>query len=150
MKYCTRNRLLPFTLWLIAVSLQYSNLAYGQSSGCKHEDSVAGEAQPQPKTWNDLYRSYAQYRRCDDGALGEAYSEFVVYLLTEGWGQLEEVPPLIHAHPNFWKFVLRHVDELMTPDQAKLIEQNATERCPKSALDLCKQLVARLKATSSS
>jgi hypothetical protein len=140
--------LISIALWLLVSSLLASDLAYADSPACKPQDSVGADAQPQPKTWQDLYRSYTRYRNCDDGALAEAYSGFVVYLLTEDWDQLEKLPPLIHAHPKFGKFVLHHVDELMTPDQAKLIERNAIGHCPTGAVEFCGQLIAHLESIS--
>jgi hypothetical protein len=137
-----RNRILVFA-WFAAFSFFFQSLAIAEMNVCDHASAEAAEAQSQPQSWEDLYRSYVRYGKCDDGAVAEAHSEFVVYLLTIKWGHTRDLLPLAHAHPRFEKFVLRHVDELMTPEQGKLIERNATEHCPKSAADFCAKLIAR-------
>ena len=118
--------------------------ANAATSTCKAEDSVGGD-QTQPQTWKDLYQSYLRYRNCDDGALGEAHGKFVVYLFTAKWDQVGDLVSLAKPHQSFGRFVLHHVDGLMTPDQAKLIEANATSHCPKGAATLCGRIVERLK-----
>jgi hypothetical protein len=110
-----RNRILVFACFA-AFSFFFQSLAIAEMNVCDHASAEAAEA----------------------------HSEFVVYLLTIKWGHTRDLLPLAHAHPRFEKFVLRHVDELMTPEQGKLIERNATEHCPKSAADFCAKLIARL------
>jgi hypothetical protein len=140
-----RNRILVFACFA-AFSSFFESLAIAEMNACDHAaaEAAEAEAQSQPQSWEDLYRSYVRYGKCDDGALAEAHSEFVVYLLTIKWDHTRDLLPLTQAHPRFEKFVLRHVDELMTPEQGTLIERNATEHCPKSAADFCAKLIARL------
>jgi len=109
----------------IVCAADIANATREGATTCKSVDSVGGDTQAPPQTWQELYRSYLRFRNCHDGALGEAYSEFVVYLLTEKWDQMGNLVALDKRNPSYGRFVLKHVDELMSPDQARHIESNA-------------------------
>ena len=82
------------------------------------------------------------YRQCDDGSIAEGYSDRVVILLTERWSTVTTLSKLGRSNPEFERFVLSHVDGLMSPDQSKTIINNARKRCPVGAEKLCRRLEA--------
>jgi len=51
----------------------------------------------------------------------------------------------VQADPEFGDFVISHVDELMSPDQAKMIIANARDRCPADLKSLCRRLEMKAK-----
>lgn len=87
-----------------------------------------------------MYESFKRYGHCDDGAIAEGYSDKIASLLVNNWASVEELFHLWRAHPQFDRFVLAHVDELMSPDQAKTITKNARERCPSDSKKYCRSL----------
>jgi hypothetical protein len=60
--------------------------------------------------------------------------------LTRHWPTIATLSKLAQADPEFGDFVLWHVDELMSPDQAKAIIANARDRCPAGVKPLCRRL----------
>jgi len=88
--------------------------------------------------------SYEHYRHCDDGAVSEGYSNSRAVLPTEHWDQIGDFITIYRAHPKFEEFVLCHVDELMTQDQAKQLQRDAKSKCPTNASKLCARLENRL------
>jgi hypothetical protein len=141
-----RNPLLLLPMIFLISIFPALQSAIASSEKCTNADSVGGDAQPQPQTWMDLYRSFLRYRNCDDGALAERYSEFVVYLLTSKWDRIGELNSLASDHPRFERFVLHHVDELMSPDQATQIRSSATGNCPSKARRFCGKLINSLNS----
>ena len=93
-----------------------------------------------------VYASYRRFAQCDDGGIGEGYSDSVARLLADKWESTGELNNLASGGKGFRQFVLRHVDELMSPTQAEAIGRNATERCKPNARVLCKSITARLSA----
>ena len=53
--------------------------------------------QPDPKTWNDLYRLFKEFGQCDDGGIGEGFSEDVARLFLKQWTQLDMLNRLISS-----------------------------------------------------
>ena len=73
---------------------------------------------------------FQAFGHCDDGAIGEGYSDTVGRLLAADWQHFDVLYRLIAANGSFKKFVLRHIDETLPDDELKSIVTNATLRCP--------------------
>ena len=86
--------------------------------------------------WHHVYESFERYAHRDDGAIAEGYSDKIASLLVDRWASVKELFHLWRAHPQFSRFVLAHVDELMSPEQAKIITKNARQRCRRSLMIL--------------
>ncbi len=94
--------------------------------------------------WSEVRRSYKAFAQCDDGAIGEGYSDSVARLLSDNWASLDQLSHLVEHDNGFEKFILRHVDELMSPAQARKIFDNATLHCPSRVGQLCRAVIARI------
>jgi hypothetical protein len=86
-----------------------------------------------------------KFARCDDASIGETYRDRIAQLLAEKWDTANELGRLTSRDKNFEKFVLRHIDELMTPEQATKVLDNAQAHCPSGMRSLCTAIAARLR-----
>jgi hypothetical protein len=93
--------------------------------------------------WTGLYDEFKRYAHCDDGALDEGWSDVVVRLLTHDWKSVSVLARLANADAKFSDFVLLHVDELMSPEEARTIMVNARTKCPRTADKLCRALAEK-------
>lgn len=115
---------------------------------CTTKDSIEAEEQDSNlKNWDGMYKSYKRFKQCDDGAVAELYSDAIAKLLTEDWKSIGELDRLISKDKNFGVFVIHHVDELMTFDQAQKMYENVRSRCPETVKKLCKRIEVRLNET---
>jgi hypothetical protein len=96
------------------------------------------------KTWMEVYGSYRRFVQCDDGAIGEGYSDSIANLLSDDWKDIDQLNQLVPRDAGFEKFVMRHVDELMSPTQQQKILNNSTAQCQTRATQLCSKIVARM------
>ena len=94
-------------------------------------------------SWRAVHDSFLKYRHCDDGAIGEGYSESVTLLLADHWDTLPELGRFAGKDKDFEKFVVRHVDETVPRERLERIATNARQRCPKQLTNLCKRLDSR-------
>jgi hypothetical protein len=101
------------------------------------QQSAASQAADTIDTWDDVYRSYKEFLPCDDGSISEEYSDKIVGVLTRRWSSVARLAQLVKVDPAFEKFVLNHVDTLMTPEQAQAVIANATAHCPSRAKGVC-------------
>ena len=74
-----------------------------------------------PRSWTELYKSYKKFAKCDDGGVGEGYSDSIARLVSDQWIAAGQLNRLASRNQGFERFVLRHIDVLMTPEQAKKI-----------------------------
>jgi hypothetical protein len=115
---------------------------------CTEADAKKAELEASSlKTWTDVHSSYLRYAQCDDGSIGEGYSSAVARLLADDWSQFGKLK-LLMSDKSFAKFVLRHIDQLMSTEQEKAIRENTSKRCPAGATAACKSVLSRLNQTS--
>lgn len=112
--------------------------AFAQQTQCSDAEAQHAEAEAETlRSWGDLYKSYTSYRQCDDGAIGEGYSESVARILVDHWMTLPRLDHLAKKNADFRRFVLKHIDETITGSDAKKIRANAKNRCPSGLDRLC-------------
>jgi hypothetical protein len=92
------------------------------------------------RSWEELYRSYRLYRRCDDGAIGEGYSESVARILVAHWNTLAQLARLAKKDAEFQTFVMGHVDATLNMDDVEIIKRNAKTKCPTGLRAFCNDL----------
>ena len=92
-------------------------------------------------------QSYKKFARCDDASIGEGYSDKIARLLSDKWSKVSELDRLAARDKGFERFVLRHVDELMTDEQANKIRENAQKHCPPKVDRLCMAIITRMRET---
>jgi hypothetical protein len=115
--------------------------AFSQPAQCTNADAQRAEAEAATfRSWNHLYKSYTLYRQCDDGAIGEGYSESVARILVDSWMTLPQLAHLAKKNADFRRFVLKHIDETIAGSDAKKIRANAKSRCPSGLDQLCNDL----------
>jgi hypothetical protein len=115
---------------------------------CTRQDAIRAEKEASSLlSWAQVYKSYKEFSQCDDGAIAEGYSDSVARLLSDRWRGTGQLNRSISHDRDFEMFVLRHVDELMSPIQAENIVKNAKDFCPSSATRLCERIIARVKET---
>jgi hypothetical protein len=98
--------------------------------------------EPNPENWEMLYHSYLKFGHCDNGGIAELYSDSVVKLLTINWPTITKLKKI--KNPKFEKFVLSHIDILMSAEQSMEINKNAQYQCPPGCENICKKIINRL------
>jgi hypothetical protein len=138
-------RCLAFSLLSTAVLVITAEARVKQSlRECNAADAIAAQEESDAlPNWEQLHRSFKRFGHCDDGAIGEGWSDTVVRLLTKEWSTLLALVQIVAKDREFERFVLKHVDELMSPDQARQIVANARTKCPRNARRLCRELELR-------
>jgi hypothetical protein len=130
--------------------LLLASLAGAARADCYPESAQAAQTTAgRVQDWPDLYKAFTRFGMCEDGAaVTKAFSTSVARLLAEQWNTVGKVNQLAKAHPKFGKFVLRHIDQAMTADQADTVAQNASDHCPTGAQAFCASIISRTKDTT--
>jgi hypothetical protein len=110
---------------------------------CTQQEAISAEEEASSLSdWGSIYRSFKKFSRCDDGAIGEGYSNSVSKLLAHDWDSLPELLSLIVSNKEFEEFVISHIDETVPVDELNLIINNSISRCPKDASAFCDRIKA--------
>ena len=136
-----RCRRMALTAWLFLGCVSPSS---AQTEACPTELAMKAEGEASTlETWQSVFVSYKKYRQCDDGAIAEGYSSSIATLLADYWEDIGQLTRLSNQNTRFNKFVLRHVDETMSFDQATTIAKNIAQRCPSGATKLCAEIQSK-------
>lgn len=133
------------TLIRISILIAASAIAFAAvGAECTRQQAIAAEETASTlRNWAEVHSAFVRFRRCDDGAIGEGFSESVSILFAEHWDQLGALLRLTARDRSFRQFVLRHLDETVPADRWSAIEENAKSRCPSNARSLCKSILSR-------
>lgn len=126
----------------VTASILWTNIGYAQERSCvRLEAQVLKQQAVMFRTWDALYGSYKSYRQCDDGAIGEGFSESVARILVDHWTSLPDLARVGDKDDEFLRFVLKHVDATLNMDDVQKIKSNAQTECPAGLLKICGQLI---------
>ena len=111
---------------------------------CSKSQELAAETQAGVlKSWAAVHGSFARYGHCDDGAIGEGYSDSVTILLADHWEALPQLTTLAASDSKFRAFVLKHIDATVPTERLERIANHARSRCPQQHRDLCAAIIKR-------
>ncbi len=121
---------------------------FAQTAACPDVIAVASAVcEDHLKNWNDLKQLFKRYRGCDNGALAEGYSDFVVRTLADRWDTLEELKKLAAEDKTFEDFVLKHIDASADPAHIVVVLTNVKERCPADSAQICSAIEKAVRKT---
>jgi hypothetical protein len=134
-----------YSIMFLALTCGLVACANASDKVCTREEAIQAETESSTlKDWDSVYQAFKRFGHCDDGAIGEGYSDSIARLLASDWAHIEKANTLTSSDKKFRRFVLHHIDELMSPDQWRMISENARDHCPTSAARLCKLIESRL------
>jgi len=124
----------------VMVTLMFAHPGYGQKHQCTEGEGRAALEAVTLHSWDALYKSYKSSRLCDDGAIGEGYSESVARILSDHWNTLPRLSQLAGKDADFRAFVIRHLDATLNMDDVEKIKKSANAQCPRGLRTLCDDL----------
>jgi hypothetical protein len=142
--------ILKVLLATIPISMLAGILATSVKAGTRQD---CGKAENQviqgtePKSWGSLYHLFRQFGDCDDGAIGEGFSEDVAQLFSKQWAHLDTLGRLTASDKAFEQFVLRHIDATLSDDELKTIANNSKLHCPTGQKRFCQLVQARVQSS---
>ena len=140
----TRTAGLPFLFSALAVILLVgasANPAAAQTPASRCGDKDAEQALNLPdhyKSWGQAHQIFTRFGQCDDGAVGEGFSEAIAQLFIHDWQHVGTLVRLTGSDAGFKKFVLWHIDATLSEDELQAIVRNARTRCPAEDKSFCR------------
>ena len=131
---------------LVATFIFFFSTSVFATERCTKEDSIAASSiHSYIESWAGMQELYKHYARCDDGAAAEGFSDAVGRLFIKSWPRLPELAKLSQANPEFLKFVLRHIDATLLPEDLARIEFKANHQCTRGQNALCRIIAKEAK-----
>ena len=129
-------------IFFTILALLIPTVAMGQN--CTKEQAREIEAKAAYlKTWDEVYNAWEAFRQCDDGSIAEGFSESITMILSTQWTEKGHLIDLIDKHPNFEKFIIRHIDKSVPYDRLSKLGHMAKMRCVDSTHDFCMKVLEK-------
>ncbi len=130
--------------WAIAAALAVAPVAAAaQGLPCSTLAPLARSA-----SWQALHQIYVK-QPCDDGAIAEAFSDFVVHKLASAWASLSSLASIVRGDSGFGTFVIRHIDATADDNELRTVARLASTRCPRGSQMLCRRIGAAASRAAS-
>ena len=110
--------------------------ARGQSLACGSLPSSTVALVPRDASWLTLQRVVHRHP-CDDGIIGESFSDYVVHRLATRWETVPQLTRLVNADSVLRAFVIEHIDATADMDELRRLVQLSKTRCPPGSRAFC-------------
>jgi len=134
---------------LIAIVIAFGAANHASANGssqCPRDKAMRAEvAAADVQGWRELFNAYLDYAVCDDAAIAEGFSDSVGRLLSADTVRWSELAGFVKRDDRFLGFIVRHIDETVPATMVDSIEQNAREKCPESARNICQPVLKACK-----
>jgi hypothetical protein len=131
--YMAKLRILriPFTYVFFGLSIYLSSFPGAAASAgkqCSQEmhDHAVSRLSEARGTWESLSKHQKKFAACDDGDLGEGYSEAVARLFSGHWSEVDSFVAIARHDPAFQKWAIRHIDATVSYADLSAIAHNAS------------------------
>jgi hypothetical protein len=95
--------------------------------------------------WPELKSWWLKYYACDDGSIGEGFSEATIQLLRREWSEGQKA---LLRDASLRSAALRHIDATLGDSDVRVVRQQALSRCNrgKAERELCREIVSACDA----
>ena len=139
---CTRS--LTFLMLLFGLGFGCPPVSHASAlTSCSLEMNNRAESSliDARRNWPSLLKHQRIFVSCDDGELGEGYSDAVVRLFAQKWGQFGSFVVLAKKHPDFQSWAVRHIDATASDEDLNKIVLNTTTCIDNIAVkNICKSI----------
>lgn len=104
-------------------------------------DQAVSRLKEARKSWKTLRVHQKVFAACDDGELGEGYSDAVVTLLAKNWSHFGQFVVLARDDAAFQRWTMKHIDaSASTDDLRKIVEHTSHCTAKADEKELCKMI----------
>lgn len=124
------------------LSMQAKSHDLDHACSKEHEQEALSLA-PTIRDWDALYSAFMHYQACDDGAIGEGFSESVARILVDKRESIGRLARIAKGNPKFLRFVYRHIDASLDPKDLQHIHDDFVKYgCGSLSQSSCKKIRA--------
>jgi hypothetical protein len=119
--------------------------AGAQDKACSPAEMAAAEkAVDRVVNWEQLYKTWQEYKHCDKGTVEEIFTEALLRCIVE-WKQVEGLAGPMGKDPGYKDFVVRHLNSPAAKSDLDAIYSRAKSNSPKGLDAFCAQISSAVK-----
>jgi hypothetical protein len=139
-----RARTIP-VFFCIALCLGAAGLAAAADKACTKADAATGEkAIERVNNWNQMYKSWQDYRHCDAGAVADAYTDTLLRLFVE-WKGVDALAGTMKKDAQYNEWVHARLKSPAAKDDQAAVYSRVKASCPSGMDAFCSELAESVK-----
>lgn len=137
--------LLRITLASACLALGAGSIACAADKPCTKADAANAEkAIERSNNWNQLYKSWQDYRHCDTGAVADGFTDSLMRLMVE-WKGVDALAAAMQKDPEFKEWVHARLKSPAAKDDQPTVYSRAKASCPAGMDTFCAELADAVK-----
>ena len=138
-------KLLRVALASACFALGAASIAFAADKPCTKADAANGEkAIERANNWNQLYKSWQDFRHCDTGAVADGYTDSLMRLMVE-WKGVDTLAAAMQKDPGFKEWVHARLQSPAAKDDQPAVYSRVMASCPKAMDAFCDELAESVK-----
>jgi hypothetical protein len=135
-------RIIRVMLGCVAIACAGSALAQKPCSNA--ESSAAEKAIDRVVSWQNLQKTYTDYRHCDSGPVGDLFTDALMRMMI-GWKNVDLVAAAMAKDADYKAWVEKHLMSPAAKDDREDLYALAKKSCPAKQEAFCTELAELLK-----
>jgi len=124
-----------------ALAVTAVTTAAAQSTCTPKDATAAGKAIDRVNNWEQLHKSWKDWKHCDSGQVADSFTDAVMRLAVD-WKNVEVLAAAMTADPQYHDFILAHVKSDAAKDDRPALYSRAKTNCPKGQDAFCADIAA--------
>ena len=125
-------------LVLAALAALLAPAAFAQKPCGKSDQVAAQKAIDRISTWPQLNSAWKSFRHCDEGTIGEQFTDAVLRLVVD-WKSVNLLADAM-KDADYHDFIIKHLKSPEAQSDAPDVYSRAKANCPKGLEDFCKDI----------
>jgi hypothetical protein len=122
-----------------ALAVTAATTALAQGPCTPREAAAAGKALDRVNTWEQLHKSWKDWRQCDSGPTADGFTDAIMRLGVD-WKNVEALARDMGADAQYHDFILAHVKSDSAKDDRPALFSRAKANCPKGQEAFCGEI----------
>lgn len=126
----------------LAAALAVTAVTTATAEGpCNPKDAAAaGKAIDRVNNWEQLHKSWKDWKQCDSGAVADGFTDAIMRLGVD-WKGVETLASNMRDDPQYHDFVIAHIKADPVKEDRDALFSRAKSNCPKGQDAFCAQIV---------
>ena len=123
-----------------ALAVGAATAATAQSPCTPKDATAAGKAIDRVNNWEQLHKSWKDWKHCDSGATADGFTDAIMRLGVD-WKGVETLAADMKGDPQYHDFVIAHIKGDPVKEDRDALFSRAKTNCPKGQEAFCAEII---------
>jgi hypothetical protein len=122
-----------------ALAVTAVTTATAQAACNSRDTAAAGKSIDRINTWEELHKSWNDWKQCDSGATADGFTDAIMRLGVD-WKGVETLAGNMRDDPKYHDFIIAHIKSDPVKDDRDALYSRAKASCPRGQEAFCAEI----------